>query len=104
MWLPNDAARALWSAATGESPEIPMTKRLACAVFMLMLAGPALAQHPEQDPNAGRRGRSTVPPGGIYYSGRGGEANSAHWKASGKPKAHATPKAPARHHAAAVRK
>jgi hypothetical protein len=80
-----------------------MTNRLACAAFILVLAGPALAQHPEQDPNAGRRGRSTVPPGGIYYSGRSGDANGAQWKTNAK-KAHSTPKAPARHHAPAVRK
>ncbi len=81
-----------------------MTSRLACIAFILVLASPALAQHPEQDPNAGRRGHSTVPPGGIYYSGRSSDTTSAQWKTNGKHKAHATPRAPARHHAAVVRK
>jgi hypothetical protein len=87
-----------------------MRRHLACAAFILVFAAPALAQHSEEGSGSEHRGHSTVPPGGIYYSGRGGE-QSAQWKTGGKPKTHPkhssaktikpTPHAP--RHAAAVR-
>jgi hypothetical protein len=62
-----------------------------------VLASPALAQHSDGGQNAERQRHSTVPPGGIYYSDRGGKADPQdasagfRWKANHKPKPRAKP-------------
>ena len=72
-----------------------MMRLLMLAALGTVLAGPALAQYSDQGQNAERQRRSTVPPGGIYYSERGGKANAEDqsagpkWKANHKPKPHA---------------
>jgi hypothetical protein len=72
-----------------------MTRLLMLAALGAVLAGPALAQYSDGGQNAERQRRSTVPPGGIYYSDRSGKADPQDhsagfkWKATHKPKAHA---------------
>jgi hypothetical protein len=78
-----------------------MTRLLLLAALGAMLATPAFAQHSDNGQNAERQRRSTVPPGGIYYSDRGGKTDDTagfKWKANHKPKAHA------KRHATPVRK
>jgi hypothetical protein len=81
-----------------------MTRLLMLAALGAVLAGPALAQYSDGGQNAERQRRSTVPPGGIYYSDRSGKADPQDhsadfkWKAAHKPKAHA------KRHAAPPRK
>jgi hypothetical protein len=79
-----------------------MTRLLMLAALGAVLATPALAQHSDNGQNAERQRRSTVPPGGIYYSDRSGKAEDQtagfKWKTNNKPKPHA------KHHPSAVRK
>jgi hypothetical protein len=82
-----------------ESGEMSMKKLLVLIALGTVLAAPAFAQH---DPN--RRGRtsdpqrpSTVPPGGIYYYERNGNANPHHHLGGSKSKR--TPTKHARRHA-----
>jgi hypothetical protein len=81
-----------------------MTRLLMLAALGAVLVSPALAQYSDGGQNAERQRRSTVPPGGIYYSDRGGKAHSDDpsagfkWKTNHKPKPHA------KHHPAATRK
>jgi hypothetical protein len=79
-----------------------MTRLLMLAALGAVLATPALAQHSDDGQNAERQRRSTVPPGGIYYSDRGGKAEdqsaSFKWKTNHKPKPRA------KHHPSAIRK
>jgi hypothetical protein len=79
-----------------------MTRLLMLAALGVVLAGPALAQYSDGGQNAERQRRSTVPPGGIYYSDRGGKTDTQEqglrWKTSHKAKPHA------KHHATATRK
>jgi hypothetical protein len=83
--------------------KIEMTRLLMLAALGAVLATPALAQHSDGGQNAERQRRSTVPPGGIYYSDRGGKATDDQsaglkWKTNHKPKPHA------KHHSPAGRK
>ncbi len=78
-----------------------MTRFLMLAALGVVLATPALAQHSDGGQNAERQRRSTVPPGGIYYSDRGGKTDDSagfKWKTNHKPKTHA------KHRPSAVRK
>jgi hypothetical protein len=78
-----------------------MTRLLLLAALGVILAMPALAQHSDNGQNAERQRRSTVPPGGIYYSDRSGKTDDTtglKWKTNHKPKAHA------KRHANPVRK
>ena len=79
-----------------------MTRLLLLAALGAMLATPAFGQHSDNGQNAERQRRSTVPPGGIYYSDRGGKTDTQEqglrWKTSHKAKPHA------KHHATATRK
>ena len=75
-----------------------MTRLLMLAALGAVLASPALAQYSDQGQNAERQRRSTVPPGGIYYSDRSGKADPQdqsagfRWKTNHKPKPpHAKP-------------
>jgi hypothetical protein len=82
-----------------------MTRLLMLAVLGVVLASPALAQHSDGGQSAERQRHSTVPPGGIYYSERGGKADPQDhsadfkWKTNHKPKPRAKP-----HHSTAPRK
>jgi hypothetical protein len=85
-------------AGPGESE---MTRLLMLAALGAVLATPALAQHSDDGQNVERQRRSTVPPGGIYYSNRGGKTEDTagfKWKTNHKPKTHA------KRHTTAVRK
>jgi hypothetical protein len=79
-----------------------MTRLLMLAALGAVLAGPALAQYSDGGQNAERQRRSTVPPGGIYYSDRSGKADpqdhGPRWKTNHKPKSHA------KHHPSPARK
>jgi hypothetical protein len=78
-----------------------MTRLLMLAALGVLLATPALAQQSDGGQNAERQRRSTVPPGGIYYSDRSGKTDDTaglKWKTNHKPKAHA------KRHAAPARK
>jgi hypothetical protein len=79
-----------------------MKRLLMLAALGAVLATPALAQHSDGGQNAERQRRSTVPPGGIYYSDRSGKTDDQsagfRWKTSHKPKPHT------KHHPAPVRK
>jgi hypothetical protein len=75
-----------------------MTRLLMLAALGAVFAGPALAQYSDGGQNAERQRRSTVPPGGIYYSERGGKADTqdqnVRWKTNHKPKPRAKHRAP----------
>jgi hypothetical protein len=79
-----------------------MKRLLMLAALGAVLATPALAQHSDGGQNAERQRRSTVPPGGIYYSDRSGKTDDQpagfRWKTSHKPKPHT------KHRPAPVRK
>jgi hypothetical protein len=81
-----------------------MTRLLMLAALGVALATPALAQYSDGGQNAERQRRSTVPPGGIYYSDRSGKANSDEQTAGSKWKTNHKPKPHAKHHPSAVRK
>ena len=79
-----------------------MTRLLMLATLGAVLATPALAQYSDGGQNAERQRRSTVPPGGIYYSDRSGKTDPQDhgfkWKTNHKPKPHV------KHHSSALRK
>jgi hypothetical protein len=78
-----------------------MTRLLLLAALGAVLATPALAQYSDGGQNAERQRRSTVPPGGIYYSERGRtdtQDQGFKWKANHKPKPHA------KHHPSTARR
>jgi hypothetical protein len=79
-----------------------MTRLFMLAALGAVLATPALAQQSDGGQNAERQRRSTVPPGGIYYSDRSPKTEDQtagfKWKTNHKPKPYA------KRHPSAVRK
>ncbi len=83
---------------TGTGPSvrterIGMKKLLVLVAIGTVLAAPAFAQQ-----DGDRRGRSTVPPGGIYYYKHGGNHHSGASKPKQAPNKHA------QHHGAVSQK
>jgi hypothetical protein len=73
--------------------KVKMTRLLMLAALGAVLVSPAFAQYSDGGQNAERQRRSSVPPGGIYYSDRSGKTDAQDhgfkWKANHKPKPHA---------------